>query len=574
MLGHPDDDAGPGTLDLVASAIAGTPLAVAPGRSGEPTWTDGTTVHVDPDLAPPDRFAAVAVQACLVGAGSLAPTILTSLGRRGTAERYVAIEGHRALDASRDLLPPGLRSLADGSVAARTDGPAASLALARSREPVDGAPPVFGTVRARSVRAERIAEGRDAAARHVPRSARDTLRELDDDEDTDAPGGADTLNPIGGGGAVGRLLQRLLGTSRSRGEGEPGAEAATHRTRHGGRVGRGRAVSSTTVDLAEGVAALHHRSVSYPEWDAVRRRYRDGWCTVSEVDVEPDETGSPAGHDARTARRSLAHVGLGLERRRRQPQGDDLDVDAVVQARVELAAGRSPEERLYVDSVRNRRELSVLLLLDVSGSAQEPSPSGGCVHDHQVAAAGQLTQALHVLGDRVALYGFRSQGRSAVQVLPVKRFDGAFDLGARRRLHRLAPGGYTRMGAAVRHGASVLEADGGTVRRLLVVLSDGFAYDHGYEGAYAEADARRALAEARRRGTACLCLSIGADADVPALRRVFGTAAYASFPTADRLAPGSGPLAAVALRLAEVQRTTSQRKERARRRLRVEGSTA
>ena len=31
---------------------------------------------------------------------------------------------------------------------------------------------------------------------------------------------------------------------------------------------------------------------------------------------------------------------------------------------------------------------------------------------------------------------------------------------------------------------------------LLVVLSDGLAYDHGYERAYGAADARRALSEA------------------------------------------------------------------------------
>ena len=52
----------------------------------------------------------------------------------------------------------------------------------------------------------------------------------------------------------------------------------------------------------------------------------------------------------------------------------------------------------------------------------------------------------------------------------------------------------------IRHGSAVLEARGGTSRRLLVVLSDGLAYDHGYERTYGAADARRALIEARRRG--------------------------------------------------------------------------
>ena len=52
---------------------------------------------------------------------------------------------------------------------------------------------------------------------------------------------------------------------------------------------------------------------------------------------------------------------------------------------------------------------------------------------------------------------------------------------------------------------TVLEQRSGTPRRLLVVLSDGFAYDHGYEDRYGEADARQALTEARRRGVSGVC---------------------------------------------------------------------
>ena len=94
------------------------------------------------------------------------------------------------------------------------------------------------------------------------------------------------------------------------------------------------------------------------------------------------------------------------------------------------------------------------------------------------------------------------------------------------------------------------------------MLSDGFAYDHGYEGRYGEADARRALVEARRRGVGCLCLSVGTDADPAALRRVFGTAAHATVPTPEQLPSVIGPLFRAALRSAEAQRRAFQRKER------------
>jgi nitric oxide reductase activation protein len=184
----------------------------------------------------------------------------------------------------------------------------------------------------------------------------------------------------------------------------------------------------------------------------------------------------------------------------------------------------------------------VLVLLDVSGSAGEPGTGGKTVHEHQRAVAASLTSALHLLGDRVALYAFNSRGRQAVHVMRVKGFDDHLDGAAARRLAAVTPGAYTRLGAAIRHATSILDERGGTPRRLLVVLSDGFAYDHGYEGRYGEADARRALVEARRREIGCVCLSVGADVDPAALRRVFGSAAHATVPRGEELPALIGPM--------------------------------
>ena len=275
---------------------------------------------------------------------------------------------------------------------------------------------------------------------------------------------------------------------------------------------------------------------------------------MREVEAKPRDGARFLLTDRYGLRRPLARLGMGLERFHRQPQGDEVDIDAAVEARVELAAGSPPDEAFYVDSLRRRRDLSVLLLLDVSGSAGEPAAAGQTLHERQRSVAAALTAALHEIGDRVALYAFRSQGRSAVQVLPVKRFGEGLDSLVTRRLHGLVPCAYSRLGAAIRHGASVLEARGGTSRRLLVVLSDGLAYDHGYEPAYGAADARRALAEARLRGIGCLCLSFGASADAEALQRVFGSAAYAAVPRPEQLSQVIGPLFRAALRSAEVRR--------------------
>lgn len=274
---------------------------------------------------------------------------------------------------------------------------------------------------------------------------------------------------------------------------------------------------------------------------------------MHEVAPRPDDAAWPAS-DGYGLRRPLARLGVGLDRYHRQAQGDDVDIDAAVEARVETLAGSAPDEAVYLDSLRRRRDLSVLILLDISGSVAEPGADGETVHQQQRAAAAALTTALSDLGDRVALYAFNSQGRAAVHVLPVKGFDDTLDALAMRRLGSLAPGAYSRMGAAIRHGAAVLEARGGTPRRLLVVLSDGLAYDHGYERDYGAADVRRALAEARRRGNGCLCLTVGAATDVDELRRVFGSAAHASIPRPDHLTRVIGPLFRTALRSAEVRR--------------------
>jgi nitric oxide reductase activation protein len=309
----------------------------------------------------------------------------------------------------------------------------------------------------------------------------------------------------------------------------------------------------------------------YPEWDVRRQSYRRDWCTVREEDPAVDGVPPRFGRDS-SLRRPLSRLGLGLELVHRRTQGEDLDIDAAIEARVDLAVGVEPAATVYLESLRRRHDLAVLVLLDISGSANEPSAAGGSVHEQQVAGASALVRAVHALGNRVAVYGFYSQGRAAVRVVRVKRFDEAMNVRVLRRLGSVEPGGYTRFGAAIRHGTSMLEERGGGSRRLLMVLSDGFAYDHGYEGRYGEADARRALAEARQRGVGCLCLSIGAATDLTALRRVFGSAAHGAVRDPRELVQVVGPMFRDALRSAEVQRSITERERLARRRFEPGGS--
>jgi nitric oxide reductase NorD protein len=335
--------------------------------------------------------------------------------------------------------------------------------------------------------------------------------------------------------------------------GTPGADTPTHRSHKGIRGAN--AVTSTAGPFdADIVEETSEAGRKYPEWDVHRRRYRPDWCTVLEVDAPSQRGPTLARPDVHSLRRPLTRLGIGLDRAHRQTQGDDIDVDAAVEARVETLAGSAPDEAVYLDNLRRRRDLAVLVLLDVSGSVAEAGTLGQTVHEQQRAAAAALTVAFHELGDRVALYAFASQGRSAVHMVPVKRFDDNLDAMVMRRLSDLIPGAYSRLGAAIRHGTSVLTEKAGTSRRLLVVLSDGLAYDHGYERLYGAADARRALGEARRQGIGCLCLTIGAATDTGELARVFGSAAHASIPRPAQLADVIGPLLRAALRSADLRR--------------------
>ncbi|UBV13829.1 nitric oxide reductase activation protein NorD [Mycolicibacterium fortuitum] len=549
-------------LGLLASALAARPVAVAAADGGTGSWTDGGTVFVDPTAPARTQLESVAVQASLIAAGSLDPEVIGALVRhRRLAKRYLAIEGHRALLANRALLPNSLAVLADRSIGERTDSPTKSLELARGRDAPNDPPTAFGAIRAKKVLAACAAANPvdEHSIGHIPR--RQGNRELEElgDSDIDDSDDLDLFSsPVGGGGAIGKWLKKLLSSARKtggNGGGPPGADSPTHRTNS---TKRGvHAVSSLATTPSGDVVDIKTEGVKYPEWNAERKVYRLDWCTVRETDPQIKPHATQQIEDAISVRRPLARLGMGLHRRHRQPQGDDIDIDAALEARVEVRAGSVPDEAVYLDSLRRRRDLSVLLLLDISGSTAEPGTVGRTVHQQQRTAVAHLMVALHDLGDRVSLYAYYSQGRSAVTMVPVKRFNDHLDAQVIRRLNSLEPGSYSRLGAAIRHGAAVLEERGGTSRRLLVVLSDGLAYDHGYERAYGAADARRALAEARRRGIGAVCLTIGASTDVESLRRVFGSAAHATISGPDQLAGVIGPMFRSAIRSGEVRRRVS-----------------
>jgi nitric oxide reductase activation protein len=303
----------------------------------------------------------------------------------------------------------------------------------------------------------------------------------------------------------------------------------------------------------------------YPEWDFRKGAYKDDHCAVAEFDPPAPDPGPPAPEpiNARDLklRRQLARLGLSLERHRREHEGDVLDVTALIDLFVDRATGVDGDPRVYETKRRTAHDLGVLVLLDATGSTGE-SAEGRRVFDEQRQLAAKLTAALDELGDRVAMYGFYSRGREAVRFLRVKDFEDRYDHAAERRLQGLTPGGYTRLGAAIRHATFLVSRKAGTSQLLLVVVGDGLPYEDGYEHRYAQEDSRRALEEAVAQGVGCACVSVRSSTEDEVLERVWGMVPHRRLEDAASLSKHIRPLFGEALKAAAAQRRPTGRRDR------------
>ncbi|OBJ89875.1 nitric oxide reductase activation protein NorD [Mycobacterium asiaticum] len=535
----------PNIFRLLASHVAGRAVEVAESPTGQAAHTDGQVIFVSAGGGVAQQRREMLLQSALLGAGSLDRSLVKSLRTRPlVARRYLAVEGQRVIDQLAQRLPlaAGLISV----VGPLTATAAESLQVARGRAEVADPPPWFGVIKPARLLASAPTSGGRATDQELQLQFRPTdMPEVDDSGDGDRSGSSRILrlfeNPLSGSQALSDYFRKLFGSSRSAGQGAAGAELRARAVRRADTAGPEARPLPTRIHFTDDGrpgAAVGVVGAWHPEWDVHRRRYRDHWCRVIAfpLTAAADVTAAEIMHDD-VLRRRLSRIGLGPKLLRARPDGDELDVEALTDLFVDLRSGYSPPENVYLDRRKLERNLGVLILLDASGSATDTDSEGLAVHDHQRAAAATLAATLEELGDRVAVYAFRSHGRHAVHLPAIKTFGQRFGALGRARLNQLQPSGYTRLGAGIRGAGEILKTEAGTPNRLLVVLTDGYPYDDGYEGRYAEADTATALSELRGDGIACLCLSIGPTADTRALQRVFGSAGYAGAPTLSDLSP-------------------------------------
>lgn len=540
----PADALAPADLRMLASAIAGRTVTVAASTDGV-AHTDGTTIFVGPQ----DSTATVCVQAAMIGAGSLyTPALRRVLARTGAIPRYMTLEARRATAALDRLLPPTVvATVREHWPADPTEGPLDSAAQAVQRKTVPDAPSEFGTLR------------RAALSAPADLGAGDGSAEDDQNSDTsDAEGGMERSSLLMTArfeNAFTRMMRDIIGPATSQADDDGGGIETSVTSATRGNLS-GRNAKPVLARLApRAAAAPDAKGSTYPEWDFRASAYRPNWCSVVELDPDPQpDTEVLHVSPNRELVRAALRVTTVREPHNRQHFGDGLDVGSLVRFAVSHRAGETPDDRVMRARLRTASELSLLLLVDCSGSGAETA-GGQAIWEHQRQVGAQFLAAFDAAGARVSAYGFNSRGRS-VQFLRIKSFAGRYGAAARARLAALQPSGYTRMGTAIRHATHLLESEGGSDRRLLIVVSDGFPYDDEYEGAYAEHDARHALEEAAARGVGCACFTVESPTEAPALERLWGSATYVQLTSGRRWAePVEATLQAAMRRAASVQKT-------------------
>jgi hypothetical protein len=215
----------------------------------------------------------------------------------------------------------------------------------------------------------------------------------------------------------------------------------------------------------------------------------------------------------------LRPEGLGILRQ--WVEGDDFDYRALLDVVLDRKAGRQPSERLYIKRIKQRRDVAVLLLVDLSRSTSNiVDGSSASVLDVAKEALVLFTQALEIVGDAYALAGFSGTGRLGVDFFRIKDFDEPLGRTVKGTISALRPQRSTRMGAAVRRAARELSLRENRVR-LLMMIGDGFPNDTDYKGAYALQDTRQAIAEACSRGIITQAITVNLPT-IPRLDDLYG----------------------------------------------------
>jgi hypothetical protein len=270
----------------------------------------------------------------------------------------------------------------------------------------------------------------------------------------------------------------------------------------------------------------------YPEWDADSQTYRPDWVSVYEAL-------HPSGQAADIDRLLEKHAALAKQlkrlldllkpqdkvRIRYQEEGSDLDLDVAISSLIDYKSGATPDPRINMSHRTDGRDITVLLLLDLSESLNQKVGDGGTagqtILELSQEAVSLLAWAIDCLGDSYAIAGFHSNTRHEVRYQHIKGFSEQWDDTVKARLAAMQAGWSTRMGAALRHAGHYLSARPAD-KKILLLLTDGEPADIDVtEPGHLRSDARKAVEELDAKGVTTFCLSLDPKAD-EYVRDIFG----------------------------------------------------
>ncbi|MBN1380915.1 MAG: VWA domain-containing protein [Deltaproteobacteria bacterium] len=272
-------------------------------------------------------------------------------------------------------------------------------------------------------------------------------------------------------------------------------------------------LSSLDASLERKTELLPERGTAlYAEWGEDIGAFRNNWSRVREQ--------THAGVSLTFYRETLEkHGGLlkkirrefqmlkpeGLIRLKRQYDGDDIDLDAVVEYILDRKVGLSPPEKNYRLTRKNKREIACAFLIDMSRSTR------GTTIRQEKEALIIIAEALNEVGDTFAVFGFSGDNRDNVDFYRIKDFDVPYDKKVKQRISAIEDHFENRDGTAIRHATQKLKKRAERTK-ILIILSDGKPVDKEYSGVYAIEDTRMALKEARHDGVKTFCITVDQNA--------------------------------------------------------------
>lgn len=280
----------------------------------------------------------------------------------------------------------------------------------------------------------------------------------------------------------------------------------------------------------------------YQEWDYQIQLHRPDWATVYErrqPKGDPEMIENILLEYRPVAHRIKQIIDLltpeGVQRIRNMEDGDEIDINAAIDAMVAIRMGQQPNPRITMRNVLKNRDLAVVVLMDLSESTNEMVPgTDKTILQLTREAATLVSTAINGIGDPFALHGFASDGRHDVQYYRFKDFNQHFDDEAKSRLAGMEGGLSTRMGAAIRHaGYHLLKQP--ERRKLLLIVTDGEPADiDERDPQHLRHDTKKAVEELYTNGILSYCLTLDPYAD-NYVKRIFGINNYTIIDNVEKL---------------------------------------